>query len=1059
MKVESSENDYIENEDEQQVLLREDEDDNNDLNESHEVDNITNSNNSTIINSVNNESSILSNQTEYVNPCTVAIINARSVSAKIESLVDVFVNLKIHIAFISETWLKTDKTLDANVADLEESHGVSIIVKNRKRRGGGVGIAYDKNRVSLKIMPTGSKFEIVCATGRTECSRRPVFALSYYVPPDMKADDYRAMTGEVEDLIGKAKERLRDPIIVLAGDSNRRDTTMLHEDFEDIQEIDCPPSRGSAALLTCASNIGNELKEAFAASEVEDRVGQKTDHKTIVLKFDMPRQDYFVKTRFKFRPFTARGTESFKGLLLNTDWSEIKTGDSSESAKKFAELMESYMNECFPTKERTIKSSDLPWATANFKRKVRQRNRCFRREGRSARWKHLKRESAEILYEEKKAYLEKMTNLKVPNGSSSRFFQAVKSLSHREAPTRWKIQSMFPGEPDQMIAEKVAQFFNKISAEYDPIGPANSEDTACFRIPEKYKIAARLRKMKKPKGLLFADIDPRLNDLFSDIIAEPLHSIYEEIARTGVWPECWKAEQVTVIPKNARPGEMSELRNLSCTPLYSKLLESFVLEELKEHVKLSSAQYGGNKGCGVDHFLIDTWNTILTHLEDGRAAANLVSIDFEKAFNRMDHGFCLAELRRKGATRGSYGMVNAFLYGRTMSVRVGESKSVPRPVPGGSPQGSILGNFLFCVTTDSLSNPDPIPPLEALSPIRQANQAPIGFEVRASTPRARGADDSDETGSEDDDTVAFFRNRRPFTLESSAEESMMMNQAEIDEFLGIPERWTDAEVDIRCYIDDFNNIEKIRTVGSVTHITTNPCRTLVHAPKSQHLIQRVGRMAQERKMKVNCAKTQMLCVTGSHEIINSYMNTDNGKIVGGETLKILGYTFGKKPTAQAHVNCMLPKLRRRLWLLNHLKEAGMQPAQLAKIYFSVIRPVADFAAAVYHPLLSDAQTKAIEKVQMRAFKTIYGQTRSYKAVIDTMGYETLATRRENLVRNFAIKASQNVRFKDTWFPLNHDVNYQMRERKKYKEYMPKTERMTKNPLYHMRKVLNNMNMT
>ena len=47
-------------------------------------------------------------------------------------------------------------------------------------------------------------------------------------------------------------------------------------------------------------------------------------------------------------------------------------------------------------------------------------------------------------------------------------------------------------------------------------------------------------------------------------------------------------------------------------------------------------------------------------------------------------------------------MVSAFLYGRTMRVHVGSAMSDPRTVPGGSPQGSILGNFLFCVATREL---------------------------------------------------------------------------------------------------------------------------------------------------------------------------------------------------------------------------------------------------------------------------------------------------------------------------------------------------------------------
>ena len=117
---------------------------------------------------------------------------------------------------------------------------------------------------------------------------------------------------------------------------------------------------------------------------------------------------------------------------------------------------------------------------------------------------------------------------------------------------------------------------------------------------------------------------------------------------------------MSIIPKTSAPTEKSQLRNLSCTPLFSKLLETFILEQLKKETKLSNDQYGGMKGIGADHFLIGTWQSILSTLEDPRAAATVLSIDFEKAFNRMSHSACISALTSLGASKSTLGLVYAF---------------------------------------------------------------------------------------------------------------------------------------------------------------------------------------------------------------------------------------------------------------------------------------------------------------------------------------------------------------------------------------------------------------
>ena len=389
----------------------------------------------------------------------------------------------------------------------------------------------------------------------------------------------------------------------------------------------------------------------------------------------------------------------------------------------------------------------------------------------------------------------------------------------KEAPTLWNIISLYPDKTEAEIVEIVACFFNSISQEYTPIpDPYTPEIDGTPDILQEYEVAARLKSFRKPKSQVYGDINPILVTDFADLLAQPLTFIFNQTLKTLSWPSIWKSETVSVIPKNSAPSDISELRNLSCTPLYSKVLESFVLERLKKQVKLSPKQYGGIKGSSTEHLLIDTWNNVLSSLEEREVAANLISVDFSKAFNRMDHQKCIEALAELGADEQAIKWVSAFLYNHTMSVKIGENLSHPRTVPGGSPQGSILGNFLFCATTDCFTKLQG----ERANEVDNGNQGrslasddeetmdnylrEIDLHVRQSPQYALTvAEENQRSESELESSTEefdFFRHRQAMPFDSSESE----NDTD-DEIVDVKCNEHKNEIKSYMYIDDFNAIE------------------------------------------------------------------------------------------------------------------------------------------------------------------------------------------------------------------------------------------------------------
>ena len=180
----------------------------------------------------------------------------------------------------------------------------------------------------------------------------------------------------------------------------------------------------------------------------------------------------------------------------------------------------------------------------------------------------------------------------------SKFYQIAKQIGTGRSDTGNYIN--IECIEDLTPKEQVAEYFADVSQQYSPIDIHQLPSYLPALPPPQIEVLSvwkSIKELKKTKSTLPGDLPDKLRKEASLFLAEPVTHIFNACLNQGVYPEPWKMESVTPVPKKTKLEKLSDVRKISSTSDFSKIFEKYLKQWILEDIQdmLSPSQYGEGK--------------------------------------------------------------------------------------------------------------------------------------------------------------------------------------------------------------------------------------------------------------------------------------------------------------------------------------------------------------------------------------------------------------------------------------------------------------------------------
>lgn len=430
--------------------------------------------------------------------------------------------------------------------------------------------------------------------------------------------------------------------------------------------------------------------------------------------------------------FETREVRNFKNIDINAArkminqapwWCLKMSEDINYKFEQFCEIIKIIMNTHSPIKKLRVKTTMPIWMTQEYKNCLTTVEKLKTRAVRTndmEHWAEFKKLRNRC--ENMKFKLKMQSNMEHINGSENKSKTAWRLMNreigkHKSNNTIKKISDgsiLLDKEVD--IANAFCDYFADVAGnEESPCTVQNIQDinereqeTQTLENPDitiqEVLKAIKYLKINKPVGS--DGIPPKFYKLFADEIAPILVDIFNESLRQGKVPQRLKKTIIKSLYKGKGSKNMvTNYRPISIISATSKLFEHIMYIRLSRYLEnsslLSDHQYGYRKSRSTQSAVLHLTNNVKVS-GDKKLLTGLVFIDFQKAFDSINHNLLIKKLQEVGVKDNNLSWFRSYFDKREFCVKNGSSMSHTRIMERGTPQGSSLSGLLFSIYINNI---------------------------------------------------------------------------------------------------------------------------------------------------------------------------------------------------------------------------------------------------------------------------------------------------------------------------------------------------------------------